>query len=85
MDQNTAQDNNTGNVQFNYPDFSQNTPNQSNQPTQPTQPTQSVSSDDEKKILIKEMCRYEHFAEHSRYPLDAMNRIFEIKRLYELV
>jgi twitching motility protein PilT len=44
MDQNTAQDNNTGNVKFNYPDFSQ-----SNQVApQGVQPTQS--NNDVKKI-----------------------------------
>lgn len=43
------------------------------------------ASADEKKILTKEISRYEHFAEHSKYPLDALNRIFEIKQLYGLV
>jgi len=45
MDQNTAPNNSTGNVQFNYPDFSQNTPS-----AQQVTPNNPVQADDNGKI-----------------------------------
>jgi twitching motility protein PilT len=54
MDQNTAQDNSTGNVQFNYPDFSQN--NQTGQQvTQPVQPNNDVKKIEELKQNLKDL------------------------------
>jgi superfamily II DNA or RNA helicase len=43
------------------------------------------ATNDERKILKKELRRYEHFAESSKYPLEALNKIAEIKKLYGLL